>query len=163
LFIDPLCPTCKSLHQRLEAEGVIDNLDLSVALFPLDSSCNWMIDRALHAGSCVLARAVLCNDARAREALEWMYDNQDELTRLGKGGEPLLRARIRERFGAEVDACIDAKTTKLRLNNVLQYSVNNHIPVSTPQMYLGDQRVCDEDTDLGLRFTLGQLAPEVLR
>ncbi|HQP34985.1 MAG TPA: vitamin K epoxide reductase family protein [Polyangiaceae bacterium] len=163
LFVDPLCPTCKSLHQRLEAEGVIDNLDLSVALFPLDNTCNWMIDRALHAGSCVLARAVLCADPRSREALDWMYSNQEELTRLGKSGEPLLRARVRERFGAELDACIDAKSTKLRLNNILQYSVNNHIPVSTPQMYLGDQRICDEDTDLGMRFTLGQLAPEVLR
>ena len=163
LFVDPLCPTCKSLHQRLEAEGVIDNLDLSIALFPLDNSCNWMIDRPLHAGSCVLARAVLCADTRAREALEWMYDNQEELTRLGKNGEPLLRAKVRERFGTDIDNCTEAKTTKLRLNNVLQYSVNNHIPVSTPQMYLGDQRVCDEDTDLGLRFTLGKLAPEVLR
>jgi hypothetical protein len=30
-------------------------------------------------------------------------------------------------------------------------------------MFLGDQRICDEDTDLGLRYTLAQLAPEVLR
>jgi hypothetical protein len=30
-------------------------------------------------------------------------------------------------------------------------------------MYLGKRRVCDEDTDLGLRFTLSQLAPEVLK
>jgi hypothetical protein len=30
-------------------------------------------------------------------------------------------------------------------------------------MYLGKRRVCDEDTDLGLRFTLAQLAPEVLK
>ena len=70
---------------------------------------------------------------------------------------------MRDRFGAEVDSCIDAKTTKIRLNNVLQYAVSNHVPVSTPQLYLGEQRICDEDTDLGLRYTLGQLAPEVLR
>jgi hypothetical protein len=30
-------------------------------------------------------------------------------------------------------------------------------------MYLGTRRVCDEDTDMGLRFTLKQLAPEVLK
>jgi hypothetical protein len=29
-------------------------------------------------------------------------------------------------------------------------------------MYLGDRKVCDEDTDLGLRYTLTQLAPEVV-
>ena len=27
----------------------------------------------------------------------------------------------------------------------------------------GDKRICDEDTDLGLKYTLAQLAPEVLR
>jgi hypothetical protein len=30
-------------------------------------------------------------------------------------------------------------------------------------MFLGDRRICEEDTDLGLKFTLAQLAPEVLR
>jgi hypothetical protein len=30
-------------------------------------------------------------------------------------------------------------------------------------MYLGTQRVCDEDTDIGLRFALSELAPEVLK
>jgi uncharacterized membrane protein len=163
MLVDPLCPTCKALHERLEAEGVLENLDISVLLFPLDNTCNWMIDRALHPGSCVLSRAVLCTDPRSREALEWMFANQDELTRLGKSGEPLLRAKVRDRFGPEVDSCIDSKPTRLRLNNALQYAVSNHVPVSTPQLYLGDLRVCDEDTDLGMRYTFGQLAPEVLR
>lgn len=163
VFVDPLCPTCKSLHQRLEAEGVMENLDISALLFPLDSACNWMIDRSLHPGSCMLSRAILCADPRSREALEWMYDHQEELTLLAKNGEPLARAKVRDRFGAELDACIDSKPTRLRLNNALQYAVSNHVPVSTPQLYLGDLRICDEDTDLGLRYTLGQLAPEVLR
>jgi hypothetical protein len=30
-------------------------------------------------------------------------------------------------------------------------------------MYLGSKRVCDEDTDMGLRFALKHLAPEVLQ
>jgi uncharacterized membrane protein len=163
LFVDPLCPTCKALHQRLEDEGVIENLEVSVSLFPLDSSCNWMVDRSLHPGACLLSRAVLCADSRARDALEWVYRNQEELTRLGKADEKQLRARVRQRFGGEIDACIDAKRTKVRLNNLLQYAVANRVPVSTPQIYLGERRVCDEDTDLGLRYTLTQLAPEVLR
>ena len=53
--------------------------------------------------------------------------------------------------------------TKLKLNHQLHFAADNAIPVSTPQMYLGDLKVCDEDTDLGLRYTLGQLAPEVVR
>jgi uncharacterized membrane protein len=163
LIVDPLCPTCKALHQRLEAERVIENLDISMVLFPLDSTCNWMIDRPVHPGSCLLSRAVLCSEPHAREALEWMYDNLDDLSQLAKNAEPLLRARVKDRFGSEVDACLDAKPTRQRLNNALQYTVTNRLPVSTPQMYLGDLRICDEDTDLGLRYTLGQLAPEVLR
>ena len=51
----------------------------------------------------------------------------------------------------------------MRLNNNLHFAADNNIPVSTPQMYLGKRRVCDEDTDLGLMFTLNQLAPEVLK
>jgi uncharacterized membrane protein len=163
LFVDPLCPTCKALHQRLDSEGAVENLDLRIALLPLDSDCNWMVDRSLHQGSCLLSRAVICSDGQAREALEWMYDHQEELTRLGKAGEGQLKARLRERFGAELATCLDARKTKVRLNNTLQYAVTNHVPVSTPQVYLGDRRVCDEDTDLGLRYTLERLAPEVLR
>jgi uncharacterized membrane protein len=162
LFIDPLCPTCRALHDRLESEGALERLDLRVALLPLDSDCNWMVDRAVHPGACVLARAVICEEDRAREALEWMYQHQDELGRLGKAGSRPLRARLRERFGAGLEACLDARKTTVRLNNVLQYAVSNHVPVSTPQLYLGARRVCDEDTDLGLRYTLRHLAPEVL-
>jgi len=49
-----------------------------------------------------------------------------------------------------------------QLNQQLHFAANNHIPVSTPQMFLGNERLCDEDTDLGLKYTLAQLAPEVL-
>lgn len=163
IFADPLCPTCKALHERLGAENITDNLKLSLVLMPLDNTCNWMLDRPMHPGACTLSKAVLCAEPRSREALEWMYANQDELAALGKSGEALLRARVRTQFGASIDACIDAKTTQVRLNNQLQFAVANQVPVSTPQLYLGDMRVCDEDTDLGLRYTLGQLAPEVLR
>jgi uncharacterized membrane protein len=163
MFVDPLCPTCKSLHERLQDEGALENLDLTLVLFPLDNACNWMVDRSLHPGACLLARAVMCGETRSREVLEWVFRNQPELSRLGKLGDTQLRNQLRERFGAELEMCADARKTKVRLNNVLQYVVANHVPVSTPQMYLRDRRICDEDTDLGLRYTLSQLAPEVLR
>lgn len=163
LVADPLCPTCKGLHDRLEAEGAMENMNVSLLLLPLDSECNWMLDRSLHPGSCTLSKAVICADPRSREALEWMYGNQEELASLAKGGDALLRARLRTHFGEAIDACIDAKQTKVRLNNILQFAVTNELSVSTPQLYLGEMRICDEDTDLGLRFTLAQLAPEVLQ
>ncbi len=162
LVADPLCPTCKGLHDRLVTEGAMENLNASLVLMPLDSSCNWMLDRSLHPGSCILSKAVICADPRSREALEWMYSNQEELATLAKAGDSLLRSRLRTHFGEAIDTCIDAKQTSVRLNNILQYAVTNELPVSTPQLYLGDLRICDEDSDLGLRFTLAQLAPEVL-
>ncbi|OQB18897.1 MAG: Vitamin K epoxide reductase family protein [Deltaproteobacteria bacterium ADurb.Bin207] len=162
IVADPLCPTCKGLHERLKGEGAMENINASLVLMPLDSTCNWMLDRSLHPGSCILSKAVICADPRSRDALEWMYRNQEELASLGKAGDSLLRARLRTHFGEAIDTCIDAKQTAVRLNNILQYAVTNELPVSTPQLYLGDLRICDEDSDLGLRFTLAQLAPEVL-
>jgi uncharacterized membrane protein len=161
-FEDPLCPTCKAFHQRLVDEGLYDKLDLTVALFPLDSECNWMLDKPLHPGACILAKAVLCGDKaqKARLVLDWSYDNQEELREAGKAGADALRAKVKARF-PDLDACIDAKETKQRLDRVLQFAVTNKIRVSTPQLFLGEQRVCDEDTDLGLRYAFGELAPKV--
>jgi hypothetical protein len=106
---------------------------------------------------------VICAGDRAREVLEWAYDEQELLTRAGKQGEPALRAIIERRWGAAVLNCLDARDTNVRLNAHLHYASDNAIPVSTPQVYLGSRRVCDEDTDIGLRYTLSQLAPQVLK
>jgi uncharacterized membrane protein/protein-disulfide isomerase len=163
LFEDPLCPTCKAFHQRLLDEGVFEKLDVTMVMFPLDSECNWMVDRALHPGACIMARAVLCGRAdRSRAVLEWSYDGQEDLARAAKQGPDALLARIKDRWGSDLTACVANKATAAQLNQHLHFAANNHIAVSTPQMFLGDRRVCDEDTDLGMKYTLAQLAPEVL-
>lgn len=161
LFEDPLCPTCKAFHERLVAEGLFDKLDVQLALFPLDDSCNWMLDRPLHPGACTVSKAVLCGGPEARRVMEWAYEEQDYLLRAGKAGEPTLREVIRQRWGDDILKCIDRNETTVRLNNHLHFAAENAIPVSTPQVYLGMRRVCDEDTDIGLRFTLKKFAPEV--
>jgi hypothetical protein len=163
LFEDPLCPTCKAFHSRLLAEDVFDKLDVKLVLFPLDSSCNWMLDEALHPGACVVSKAVLCGGDQARQVLEWAYDQQVYLTRAGKTGENVLKEVIRQRWGDALARCVDDRDTTVRLNRHLHYASDNGVPVSTPQVYLGKRRMCDEDTDIGLRFTLKQLAPEVLK
>jgi uncharacterized membrane protein len=163
LFEDPLCPTCKAFHERLVDEGIFDRLDVTLVLFPLDTDCNWMLDRPLHPGACVLSKAILCggND-KARSILEWAFDNQESLRELGKDGAGALTSKIGERWGSDIAACVAKPQTSVRLNQQLHFAANNHIPVSTPQMFLGTKRICDEDTDLGLKYTLAQLAPEVL-
>jgi hypothetical protein len=163
LFEDPLCPTCKAFHERLVGENIIEKLDVSLVLFPLDSDCNWMLDTALHPGACIVSKAVLCGGDNARAVLEWAFEEQEYLTRAGKNGPDVLRAAIKQKWGDAMLKCVDDRKTDVRLNNHLHFASDNNIPVSTPQMYLGSRRVCDEDTDLGLRFTLGQLAPEVLK
>jgi uncharacterized membrane protein len=163
LFEDPLCPTCKAFHDRLVIENVIEKLDIELVLFPLDSECNWMVPDPLHPGACIVSKAVLCGQGNARQVLEWAYAEQEYLARAGKAGEGVLRAAIKQRWGESMLRCVDDRKTDARLNSHLHFASENNIPVSTPQMYLGKRRICDEDTDLGLRYTLAQLAPEVLK
>jgi hypothetical protein len=163
VFEDPLCEICRAFHQRLVSENIIEQLDIQLALFPLDTDCNWMLDQSLHPGACLVSKAVLCGGADARSVLEWAFDEQEYLSRAAKNGADVLRGAIKQKWGDKMLACVDDRKTDVRLNNHLHYASDNNIPVLTPQMYLGDKRICDEDTDLGLRFTLGQLAPEVLK
>lgn len=163
LFEDPLCPTCKAFHERMVTEGAFENLDVTLSLFPLDNECNWMLDRPLHPGACILSRAIICGKDKSRAMLEWSYAEQDDLRDAGKKGSKQLRDKISGKWGKDIDACIDDVQTTAKLNQQLHYASNNHVPVSTPQMFLGDTRLCDEDTDLGLPYTLAQLAPEVLK
>jgi uncharacterized membrane protein len=164
LVVDPLCPTCKAFHQRLVAEGIFEKLDTTLVLFPLDNECNWMLDRPLHPGACVVSKAVICNEAHADAALEWAYDKQEALldAAKGKGGIAEVRGMIREKWPT-LDACIDSKETKQRLERTLRFAVQNQLPVSTPQLFLDGTRLCDEDSDIGLSYTLSKLAPDLMR
>ena len=162
LFEDPLCPSCKAFHERLVSEGIFENLDVTLALFPLDSDCNWMLDRAIHPGACMLSRAVICSKDKARQVLEWSFSEQDDLRELGKKDVKALQTRVTTKF-PDLAGCIDDKATIVKLNQHLHFASDNRIPISTPQMFLGEKRICEEDTDLGLAWTLGQLAPEVLK
>ncbi|MEZ4231703.1 MAG: vitamin K epoxide reductase family protein [Polyangiaceae bacterium] len=163
LFEDPLCPTCRAFHERLVHEDIFDKLNAELALFPLDNECNWMLDTALHPGACTVSKAVICGGDQSRQVLDWAYENQEQLSAAGKAGKDPLRAAIQQRWGPSMMNCIDTKTTKDTLNRHLQFAAANSIPVSTPQIYLSGQRICDEDTDIGLRYTLGQLAPELFK
>jgi uncharacterized membrane protein len=160
---DPLCPTCRAFHQRLVTEGMYDQLDMKVLVFPLDADCNWLLGgRSMHPGACVLAKAVLCAEGRgnARAVLDWSYDNQEELTEAGKKDKAELLAKVKQRF-PELETCIADKATEKRLDESFHFAAENKLRVLTPQLFLGDTRVCDEDTDMGLRYAITKLAPKV--
>jgi uncharacterized membrane protein len=160
MIVDPICPTCKAFHQRLVSEGFFDQLDVTLVLFPLDSDCNWMIDRAVHPGSCQVSKAILCSEHRSLAVLEWSYEHQEQILEQAKAaaGPNNVRRMIRDRWPG-LDACMDSKETRQRLDKMLRFIVDNHLPISTPQMFLGATRLCDEDTDMGLAYTLARLAP----
>jgi uncharacterized membrane protein/protein-disulfide isomerase len=161
-FEDPLCPTCKSLHERLAQQGALAKLDAQLALFPLDTECNWMLDQSLHPGACQLSRALLCAKAPA-EMLEWSYKNQEKLAEAGKAGGQALNAMISQRWGADITRCMGDRNTTQALNRHLHFAVDNAIAVSTPQVFIDGQRLCDEDIDIGLMFALKRLAPELVQ
>ncbi len=160
-FEDPLCPTCKSLHDRLKQAGVLQKLDIDLALFPLDNECNWMLDQALHPGACQVSRAVLCAK-NTQQMMDWAYENQQVIADAGKRGDKALAAVLERRWGKGLLSCMQSNKTTQQLNRHLHYAVDNSVPVSTPQVFIQGQRLCDEDIDIGLMFALERIAPGLL-
>jgi uncharacterized membrane protein len=153
--LDPLCPACKALSQRLAASGLGERLDRELLLFPLDKECNWMVSESLHPGACVVSEAVLCGGVRSGEVLQWAFDHQEELRELGRDPERVY-ARIRQRF-PELADCLGKPAVRSRLNRSLRWAVANSLPVVTPQLFVRGQKVCDEDTDIGLDYVLSRM------
>ncbi|HVN76916.1 MAG TPA: vitamin K epoxide reductase family protein [Thermoanaerobaculaceae bacterium] len=153
--LDPLCPACKAFSQRLAASGFSGRLQRELVLFPLDKECNWMVSESVHPGACAVSEAVLCGGVRAREVLEWAFANQSELRDLGTDTAK-LNARIRQQF-PELGDCLGKPAVRARLNRSLRWAVANSLPVQTPQLFVRNQKVCEEDTDLGLEFVLARM------
>lgn len=160
-LLDPLCPACRGFDQRLDASGLRAKLELHAVLFPLDQTCNWMVKTSLHPGACAVSEAVLCQPERAEEVLDWAFAEQEGLLQLAAKDERALRKRITERFPG-VQGCLGSAKVKNKLNKSMRWAVANALPVLTPQLFIGDRRVCDEDTDLGLEYTVATMlaAPE---
>lgn len=155
--LDPLCPACKGFEARFDASSVAADASRRVLLFPLDDRCNWMIDRAIHPGACAVSEAVLCADRDAEEVIEWAFANQAAITEAARADPDAAARMARERFPSLAD-CIGSPTVQARLNQSLRWAVQNQLPVLTPQVYVGDLRLCDADTDLGMDYALSRLA-----
>ncbi|ABS27036.1 vitamin K epoxide reductase family protein [Anaeromyxobacter sp. Fw109-5] len=170
--LDPLCASCKAFDARLAASALGERLQLRGVLFPLDSACNWMVTEAVHPGACAVSEAVLCaagvgdapkDGAAAAAVLRWAFARQEDLRALGARDEAGLRAEIEREFPA-VRGCLGGALVRSKLTKSLRWAVANAVPVLTPQLFVGDVRMCDEDTDLGLEYTLARmLSPEAER
>lgn len=155
--LDPLCPACRAFDERLTASGLDAKLDQRVVLFPLDSSCNWMVTQSLHPGACAVSEAMLCAAPdKARAILDWAFEHQESLLAEAKADEGKLRARLKSTF-PEVASCLGTPVAKNKVVKSLQWTVANALPVMTPQLFVAGTRMCDEDTDLGLEYTLTRM------
>lgn len=159
--LDPLCPSCRALDTRLAASSVGQELALKGLLFPLDSSCNWMVTESLHPGACTVSEAVLCaagfgetrDHAAARQVLAWAFAHQDELLEGARADPTSVRATVLAAF-PDLKECLGGAKVKNKLLKSLRWTVANALPVLTPQVFVREERLCDEDTDLGLEYSL---------
>jgi uncharacterized membrane protein len=154
--LDPLCSACKAFSERLAASGVGSRLRIKYVLFPLDKECNWMVNESLHPGACAVSEALLCAGERAGRVLDWAFAHEDELRSRGASGQAAVYARIKQDF-PELGGCLGQPAVKARVNKSLRWIVANSLPVLTPQLFVRNQKIPDEDTDLGLDFVLSRV------
>ena len=155
-IVDPLCPACQMFRDRLDASPAAEKLDLRAILFPLDSECNWMVSESMHPGACMVAEAILCARENRAEMMNWALDNQEMLRSLATESPRKLKSAIKEQY-PRVASCIGTMEAKIRVNKSLRWIVSNSSRVMTPQLFVNGVRLCEEDTDLGLEFTLTKL------
>jgi hypothetical protein len=94
--------------------------------------------------------------AAARKVLAFAFKNQDRLREAAKKDQAAMRAELEERF-PDVKGCLGSPQVKNKLIKSLRWAVANALPVLTPQLFVRDKRMCDEDTDLGLEYSLKKM------
>jgi protein-disulfide isomerase len=154
--LDPLCPACRGFERRFVASDFSSQVARKALLFPLDNTCNWMVDSAIHPGACAISEAVLCAGQRADDVLAWAFDQQETIVEAARK-DPGAAARLATAQFPELRGCIGTPAVKARINRALRWAVANQLPVLTPQMYVGNVRLCDEDTDLGMEYATSRL------
>jgi hypothetical protein len=123
-------------------------------LFPLDSTCNWMITETTHPGACTVSEAVLCAGDKAPEVIAWAFEVQDRIREETKADPTAAAREVKQRF-PELAACVGSPEAKARVGKSLRWAVNNNVHVLTPQLFVDNVKLCDEDVDLGLDYALG--------
>jgi uncharacterized membrane protein len=155
--LDPLCPACRAFERRFDRLALSQRAKRELLLFPLDNSCNWMVDRALHPGACAISEALLCAGDKVEQVLTWAFDEQDAIVakERAQAGAAAQLARAKFPF---LEGCVGTSKARAKLNASLRWAVNNKLPVLTPQLYVDGKRLCDADTDLGLDYMITRLS-----
>jgi len=156
-ILDPLCPSCRALDQRLAASGFDKQLARKVVVFPLDTCVpNDVTRQRTHPGACTVSYAMLCAPGSAHEILAYAFAEQERLLELGKTNEAALKADLEQRFPA-VKGCIGSAKVKAELTKIRKWAARNAIELRTPQLMVAGTRVCPQNEDLGLEYTLTRM------
>jgi hypothetical protein len=117
-----------------------------------------------------VSEAVLCAGDKAPEVIAWAFEVQDQIREQAKT-DPAAATRIVTKRFPQLATCIGTPDARSRLNKSLRWAVANNLRVLTPQLFVDNVKLCDEDVDLGLEYaltamlerhahgTLAQLAP----
>ena len=115
-----------------------------------------MVSESLHPGACGVSEALLCAGDQLPQVLKWAFDNQERLRDLAREDKTSIYEEIKKKF-PKLGSCIGKPDVKTKLNRSLRWVVSNSLPVLTPQLYVNNQKLCDEDTDLGLEYALSRM------
>lgn len=154
--LDPLCPACDAFERRLHSSSLGERLSRKALLFPLDSSCNWMVSEAVHPGACAVSEAILCARGGADRVLQWAFEHQTEIRQASAKNPDAAQRAVLAQF-PNLKGCMGSPKVKSQINRSLRWVVANHLPVLTPQLYIAGKKLCDEDIDLGLNYTLARM------
>jgi Vitamin K epoxide reductase family/Thioredoxin len=154
--LDPLCPACRAFERRFDRMALARSAKRDVLLFPLDNSCNWMVDQAVHPGACAISEALLCASDQAEEVLAWAFKEQENIVAAERADKGSAAKMVTRHFPV-LAGCVGSSKARARLNKALRWAVDNKLPVLTPQLYVEGRRLCDADTDLGLDYMLTRL------
>jgi hypothetical protein len=107
---------------------------------------------------------MLCEPSQANAILDWAFENQPAITAAERATEGSAARMVTEQF-PDARGCVGSARIGQRLNRGLRWAVSNQIPVLTPQLFVDGRKVCNEDTDLGLEYTLSRMleTPAVAR
>jgi hypothetical protein len=153
---DPLCPACQGFEARLDASDLEERLDRKAILFPLDSTCNWMVNRPIHPGACTVSEAILCAGTEAQAVIDWALAEQETIRSSTEADPEAARRLVLARF-PQLENCIGKPAVQAKINHSLRWITKNRLPILTPQLYVNQVRMCDEDTDLGMDYALSRM------
>jgi serine/threonine-protein kinase len=140
-YSDFLCPFCRGIAgafaQYLPASA--GRVSLFYKHYPLDSECNPHLERTIHPGACLLARAGVCAEAQEKF---WPYHDRVFATEM-KEATAADVARLAAEAGLDataLQACLSAPTTQARVSADIEEAWKAGVR-GTPTLFINGKKL----------------------